>query len=58
VVKKIDLSVIIAKPSRQSAGAATWTKSTFDTIRRMVVTRNKCVKLILYKSLVMPRLEY
>jgi len=54
----MDLSVIIAKPSRQSTRAATWTKSTFDTIRRMVVTRNNCVKLILYKSLVMPRFEY
>jgi len=32
----MDFSVVIAKPSGQSAGAATWTKSTFDTIRRMV----------------------
>src|SRR6218665_95357 len=32
-----------------------WTNSTVDTIRRTVVTRDKCVILSLYKSLLMPR---
>ena len=31
--EEMDLNVITAKPSRQSAGAARWTNSTFDTIR-------------------------
>ena len=54
-VEEMDLSVITAKPSRQSAGAVRWTNSTVNTIRRTVVTRDKCVILSLYKSLLIPR---
>jgi len=39
------LSVITAKPSRQIAGADKNANSTFDTIRRTTVTRDKYVIL-------------
>jgi len=42
--EEMDLSVNTSKPSRQSAGAARWTNSNFDTIKRtVVITRDKCV---------------
>jgi len=44
---EMDLSMTSAKPSRQSAGTAKCANSTFDTIRRTIVTSDKYVILSL-----------
>jgi len=57
----MDLSVIIASLHGKALEQEHGLNQLFiqyKNLRRMVVTRNKCVKLILYKSLVMQRLEY
>ena len=46
--------MISAKPSGQCAKEARKANSTFGTIRRTIVTRDKDAVLRLYKSLVMP----
>jgi len=57
--EEMDLSVIAAKPSRQSAVSAKQANSTFDTTRRTIVSRYQYVIILrLYKSLVRKRLEY
>ena len=50
--------MISAKSSGQCAEAARKTNSTFGIIRRTIVTRDKDAVLRLYKSVVIPQLEY
>ena len=50
--------MIRPKLSGQCAEAARKANLTFGTIRRTIFTRDKDAVLRLYKSLVMPQLEY